>query len=212
MITDKQWKKLEPLFPKLKRRRDRRGRPWADNRACFEGVLWVLRTGARWRDLPPQYPSGSTCWRRLQDWEEQGALEEIWHSLLSQLDRRGLLRWEETFYGRQFCLGKKRGLAVGKTKRGKSRSLTRAIASARTNQVESNAWKLFWGSDGGAGFGMACREGGSLEGAMQLERAGEIILVELPGAAWRRTNCRDPSNSATLPLRLRSGSLVYWSG
>jgi transposase len=121
MITDKQWKKLEPLFPKLKRRRDRRGRPWADNRACFEGVLWVLRTGARWRDLPPQYPSGSTCWRRLQDWEEQGALEEIWHSLLSQLDRRGLLRWEETFHGRQFCLGKKRGLAVGKTKRGKSR-------------------------------------------------------------------------------------------
>jgi transposase len=107
MITDKQWKKLEPLFPKLKRRRDRRGRPWADNRACFEGVLWVLRTGARWRDLPPQYPSGSTCWRRLQDWEEQGALEEIWHSLLSQLDRRGLLRWEETFHGRQFCSAKK---------------------------------------------------------------------------------------------------------
>jgi len=107
MITDKQWKKLEPLFPKLKRRRDRRGRPWAENRACFEGVLWVLRTGARWRDLPPQFPSGSTCWRRLQDWEEQGALEEIWRTLLSQLDRRGLLRWEETFMDGSFASAKK---------------------------------------------------------------------------------------------------------
>lgn len=107
MITDQQWKKLEPLFPKRKCRRDGRGRPWADDRACFEGILWVLRTGARWRDMPEKYPSGVTCWRRLQQWEEEGVLEDIWRTLLGDLDRRGLLQWEETFMDGSFAPAKK---------------------------------------------------------------------------------------------------------
>jgi len=69
-LTEEQWRRIEPLLPKL----ESRGRPWADNRLVLEGILWVLKTGARWRDLPEQYPSASTCWRRLQLWEE----EDIW--------------------------------------------------------------------------------------------------------------------------------------
>lgn len=63
-LTDDQWKKLEPLLPKQDRNRRAR-RPWADSRAAFEGILWILKTGARWRDLPAAYPSPATRWRRL---------------------------------------------------------------------------------------------------------------------------------------------------
>ena len=41
------WELIEPLLPEPKRRKDKRGRPWASNRACLEGILWVLQTGAR---------------------------------------------------------------------------------------------------------------------------------------------------------------------
>lgn len=53
---------------------------FADNRQVLEGILWVLRSGARWRDLPPQYPSASTCWRRLRDWEEQSVWLDLWRT------------------------------------------------------------------------------------------------------------------------------------
>jgi transposase len=50
-LTDKQWALIEPLF-ETKRRADGRGRPWRDPRDVLNGVLWVLRTGAPWKDLP----------------------------------------------------------------------------------------------------------------------------------------------------------------
>ena len=68
-----------------------RGRPWADNREVLEGILWVLKTGARWRDLPPEYPSPSTCWRRLRLWEEQEVWLDVWRQFLAELDARGRL-------------------------------------------------------------------------------------------------------------------------
>jgi transposase len=49
-----------------KRRPDGRGRPWRDARAVLNGVLWVLRTGAPWHDLPDRYPPYHTCDRRFQ--------------------------------------------------------------------------------------------------------------------------------------------------
>ena len=52
LLTDEQWELIEPLLPEPRRRRDNRGRPWASNRACFEGILWILQTGAAWRFLP----------------------------------------------------------------------------------------------------------------------------------------------------------------
>src|SRR5438128_11010623 len=66
LLTDEQWELVEPMLPPPKRRRDNRGRPWASNRACFEGILWILQTGAAWRFLPDEFPSPSTCWRRLK--------------------------------------------------------------------------------------------------------------------------------------------------
>jgi transposase len=105
-LTDEQWKKIEPWLPKMKRSR-RGGRPPKGHRDCFEGILWVLRSGARWQDLPAKYPSPSTCWRRLRDWEEQGVWLDIWRKFLGELDEQGRLDWEETFADGSFAPAKK---------------------------------------------------------------------------------------------------------
>ena len=67
-LTDVQWAVLEPTF-RPRRRPDGRGRPWTDPRAVMNGVLWVLRTGAPWHDLPSRYPPYQTCHRRFQLWQ-----------------------------------------------------------------------------------------------------------------------------------------------
>lgn len=59
-LTDEQWKVLEPLIGEMPRRSDGRGRPWRNNRKVLNGILWILRTGAQWADLPERYPPYQT--------------------------------------------------------------------------------------------------------------------------------------------------------
>ena len=51
-----QWILIGPFLPELTRRKDGRGRPWRNNRSVLNGILWILRTGAPWADLPDRYP------------------------------------------------------------------------------------------------------------------------------------------------------------
>jgi len=56
----------------------------------LEGILWVLKTGARWRDLPADFGvSPATCWRGLRLWEEQGVWLKVWRRLLAEWEARG---------------------------------------------------------------------------------------------------------------------------
>ena len=105
-LTDEQWAKIEPLLPTAQHS-PQGGRHRISNRRCFEGILWVLRSGARWKDLPEQYPSPSTCWRRLRDWEEQDVWLNVWRQFLGKLDEQGRLDWEETFADGSFASAKK---------------------------------------------------------------------------------------------------------
>jgi transposase len=105
-LTDERWAKIEPLLPKFKRSR-KGGRKPVENRRTLEGILWVLRSGARWQDLPDEFPSPSTCWRRLHDWEEQDVWLDIWRAFLSELDEKGQLDWAETFADGSFAPAKK---------------------------------------------------------------------------------------------------------
>jgi transposase len=107
ILTDEQWAALEPLLPAPKAATDKGGRPWRGNRECLEGIIWVLRSGARWRDLPPPFPSGVTCWRRLRDWEKQGIWRAIWDALLGVLSARGRLDLQETYMDATFRAAKK---------------------------------------------------------------------------------------------------------
>jgi transposase len=63
----------------------------------LNGVLWVLRTGAPWRDLPPRYPPYQTCHRRFQKWESEGVLDQILFALARDLQQRGKLDLTEAF-------------------------------------------------------------------------------------------------------------------
>lgn len=107
MVTDEQWAKIEPLIPKHEPSR-KGGRPKADDRLVFEGILWVLKTGARWKDLPDRYPHPSTCWRRLRHWYEEDVLKDMWRAFLSELDHEGILDWDEVLGGASFIPIKRR--------------------------------------------------------------------------------------------------------
>jgi transposase len=105
-LTDAQWAKIEPLLPPMPRSQ-RGGRPWASHRGVVDGILWVLKTGARWRDLPAEYPSPSTCWRRLKRWDEDGTWLGIGRAIIAELDARGRLQWETAFIDGTFAPAKK---------------------------------------------------------------------------------------------------------
>jgi transposase len=105
-LTDAQWAKMEPHLPRQVRTR-KGGRPPIENRRVVEGILWILKTGARWRDLPGEYPSPTTCWRRLRDWAEAGVWLNLWRTYLGELDLRGRLHWENVFLDGTFAPAKK---------------------------------------------------------------------------------------------------------
>lgn len=120
-LTDEQWARIEPLLPKPKPSK-RGGRPRTGNRACFEGILWVLRSGARWKDMPDRFSSSATCWRRLRDWEEADVWLTIWRKFLGDLDAAGRLDWEEFFVDASFAPAKRGGSASAPPNAGKVRS------------------------------------------------------------------------------------------
>ena len=101
-LGDEQWELIAPLLPKHKCR----GRPRADHWRTLNGILWMLRSGARWKDLPPKYGSCSTCHRRLQEWQDQGVWEGIRLKFLSTLNSQSRLDWSQAFLDGSFVPGK----------------------------------------------------------------------------------------------------------
>ena len=120
-LTDAQWEKIAPLLPELKAS-PRGGPKPIPNRPVFEGMLWILRTGARWQDLPERFPSPSTCWRRLRDWEAQDVWLKAWRGFLAQLDARGEWAWSEAFADGSFAPAKKGGPVSGRPSAARARS------------------------------------------------------------------------------------------
>src|SRR6476646_5339840 len=130
-LTDKQWAIIEPLFEPT-RRADGRGRPWRDARAVLNGVLWVLRPGAPWKDLPERYPPYQTCHRRFQQWQRAGVLRDLLACLAEDLRQRGKLDLTEGFVDATFT-GAKKGAPL---------SVLRAVAKA-TNSWQSSTAAVF---------------------------------------------------------------------
>ena len=108
-LMDEQWKTLDPLIPKPRRRRDRRGRPWKSRRSVLNGVRWVLRTGAPWADIPDRYPSFQTCQRRFQQWVRSGVMTRVMTILAHELVKRRAIDIREAFIDASFAPAKKGG-------------------------------------------------------------------------------------------------------
>ncbi len=106
-LTEAQWAFIAPLLPKPRVRKDGRGRPWRDPRDVLNGILWILRTGAPWKDLPDRYPPYQTCHRRFQSWVRDGTLESVLQALARDLQERGGLDLTEAFIDGTFAGAKK---------------------------------------------------------------------------------------------------------
>ncbi len=106
-LTDEQWAVIEPLLPKPVKRADGKGRPRVDNRTILNGILWVMRTGAPWHDMPNRYPPYQTCHRRFQEWVRVGMFEAVLRKLVEDVKERGGLDLTECFIDGTFVMAKK---------------------------------------------------------------------------------------------------------
>lgn len=73
LLTDKHWEWIADVFPKPAAT----GRPPCDRRMVADGILWILRTGSPWRDLPEQFGPWQTVWRLFDQWNSDGTLDKI---------------------------------------------------------------------------------------------------------------------------------------
>jgi transposase len=95
LVTDELWEIVEPLLP-LELPKPKGGRPRIDDRAALTGIVFVLKSGIPWEMLPKEMGcgSGSTCWRRLRDWQEAGVWEKLHRVLLDRLGEGDEIDWE----------------------------------------------------------------------------------------------------------------------
>lgn len=111
-LTERQWKQLKTLLPS---QRPKTGRPSNDHRTMINGMLWILRTGAPWRDLPEHYGAWATVAGRFYRWRRSGIWQKILQSLQQQADASGQLDWEVHYVdgsvirAHQHSAGAKRG-------------------------------------------------------------------------------------------------------
>jgi transposase len=97
IVADSLWERIEPLLPKVERRKRHTGRKRLDDRKVLCGILFVLHTGIRWEFLPQElgFGSGMTCWRRLAEWHEAGVWDRLHRLLLEELHAAGRLDWSK---------------------------------------------------------------------------------------------------------------------
>src|SRR6188768_2736330 len=89
-LTDTAWAILEPLLPG----NGGRGQQWRDHRQVINGILWKLRTGAPWRDLPERYGPWRTVYARFVRWQKDGTWDRLLAHVQTKSDAIGEVIWE----------------------------------------------------------------------------------------------------------------------
>ena len=108
-LTDRRWIKIRPIILQWTCKKDSRGRKPRDPREVLNGILWVLRTGAPWKDLPAGYPPCQTCRGRFRQWVKAGVFRSIIEVLTAELQDRCGIDLRETFIEGSFVSAKKGG-------------------------------------------------------------------------------------------------------
>jgi len=112
-LLDAMWERVKPRLP-AHPPHPKGGRPFRDDRACFDGIVYSLRNAIRWQAMPKQFPSGSTCWRRMTQWTEAGLWPEIQAMILKELQDAGLLDTDELFLDATFAEDRKGGRSTAR--------------------------------------------------------------------------------------------------
>jgi len=89
-LTDEAWERIAPLLPE----NGRRGKQWKEHREVVNGILWRIRTGAPWRDLPSRYGPWQACYDRFARWRRDGTWDRLLAHLQMNSDAAGEVMWE----------------------------------------------------------------------------------------------------------------------
>jgi transposase len=114
-LSDPQWERLAPLLPPP---RPRTGRPAKDHRTVLNAILWRLKTGAPWRDLPERYGPWQTVYSRFRRWQRAGVWDRVLAAVQAEGDAAGTLDWTlhfidgSTVRAHPHAAGAKKGAAI----------------------------------------------------------------------------------------------------
>lgn len=111
-LTTSQYEFIKELLPAEEIKSESPGRPYKDPKDVLEGILWILKTGARWKDLPSHYPPYQTCHRRFQTWIKTGLFKKILERLIEHLKKEGRIDLTETFIDAMYVDAQKGGLKL----------------------------------------------------------------------------------------------------
>ncbi len=138
-LTDEQWALLKGLFPK-----QGRGGRWLDHRTMLNGMLWILRSGAPWRDLPERYGKWQSVNHRFNRWRRDGTFARVLKALQIRLDRQGKIDWDLWLVdGTNVRASRAAAGARKKTTRATgSNPPTTAWAAAAADGAPSSTWLL----------------------------------------------------------------------
>ena len=130
VVSDGLWERVEPLLPVVERRFRFPGRKRLSDREALQGILFVLHTGIAWRHLPLElgFGSGSTCYRRLDGWQQAGVWDRLHAALLAELRAAGELDWKRAVADSSHVQAKK-----GAPRRARARSTAAAPGRSTTS-------------------------------------------------------------------------------
>jgi transposase len=130
-LTNEAWERIAPLLPE----NGRRGKQWKDHRKVVNGILWKIRTGAPWRDLPESYGPWQTCYGRFTRWSRDGTWDRLLTHTQTKSDAVGQVGWEVSVdstvaRAHQHAAGARRTLSREDSKRGSLTRRTRRLGGA----------------------------------------------------------------------------------
>jgi transposase len=130
-LTDAAWTVIAPLLPS----NGKRGQQWKDHRTVINGILWKLRTGAPWRDLPERYGPWKSVYDRFVRWRGDGTWDRLLAHVQTKSDAVGEVEWEVSIDStsirvHQHAAGARRRPARADEKRGRRRGAARRSGGA----------------------------------------------------------------------------------
>lgn len=132
-VDDALWADLQPVLV-IDKPRKKPGRPRADDRRIFNGLIWLARTGAHWQEVPARYGPKSTVHDRLTEWVAHGCLAAAWALLLKRYDKEIGLQWE--WQAADGCLVKaplgKKGALASQRRRAPTRLTAASVGASAT--------------------------------------------------------------------------------
>lgn len=152
-LSDEHWELVKPLLCPPRPRKSKAGRPPRDPRVMLNGALWILATGAPWRDLPERFGPWQSVYGRYSRWRKAGVFAKIVDTLQIRLDEQGLIDWElwcvdgaNVRASRAAAGADKKASSATPTSRGTMRWAARGAGLDRSSMWSLTARELRWRS------------------------------------------------------------------